>query len=239
MPRFTGSLSALSSALIMMIILRSHSGLMTIYHQIMFGMSAADFISSIAIALTSLPKPKHMPMEDEFGYHWAGTRLGNSATCSTQRFLSNFGLGTTITYNSALCLYYGCTVALAMRENKVKKYIEPILHICPLLAMGLSMAIYPLFYDLYNPAITTFAWCSFLPYPEECAGYQYVDCVRGSGEALNLLKFLVMFFMMVDFLVVIITMAMVIIKAIQTNHILNLMFKNLQQRFFLFLCCFL
>lgn len=112
----------------------------------------------------------------------------------------------------------------------MKKYIEPILHICPLLAMGLSMAIYPLFYDLYNPAITTFARCSFLPYPEECAGYQYVDCVRGSGEALNLFKLLVMFFMMVDFLVVIITMAMVIIKAIQTNHILNLMFKNLQQR---------
>lgn len=213
----------------MIIILRSHTGLSTIYHRIMFGMSAADFISSVSIAFTSLPMPKEMPLEKEFGYHWVGTRLGNTATCSAQGFLSNFGLGATVTYNSALCLYYGCTVALTMREDKVKKFIEPFLHIWPI-AMGLSMAIYPLFFDLYNPAITTFAWCSFLPYPEECAAYGDIECVRGNGEAFMLFKLLVMAFMIVDFLIVVVMMVMVIIKAIQTNHILKLMYKNLQQR---------
>jgi hypothetical protein len=56
-PRFTGSLSAVSSALIIYVILRSEARLSSIYHRIMFGMSLADICGSIAMALTSLPMP--------------------------------------------------------------------------------------------------------------------------------------------------------------------------------------
>ena len=55
-PTVTGSISCLSSLTIIAFILRSKSN--TIYHRIMFGLSSADIITSLAIALTTLPMPK-------------------------------------------------------------------------------------------------------------------------------------------------------------------------------------
>jgi hypothetical protein len=72
MPRFSGSLSAISSAAIIYVILRSEKGLSGIYHRIMFGMSTADILGSLAMALTSLPMPSYMFKEEEFGYHSLG-----------------------------------------------------------------------------------------------------------------------------------------------------------------------
>jgi hypothetical protein len=57
-PRMTGFLSAISSMLIMYVIVRSSRGLSTIYHRIMFGMSVFDIFTSVAMGLTTLPMPK-------------------------------------------------------------------------------------------------------------------------------------------------------------------------------------
>jgi hypothetical protein len=57
-PRVTGFLSAISSMLIMYVIVRSSRGLSTIYHRIMFCMSVFDIFTSVAMGLTTLPMPK-------------------------------------------------------------------------------------------------------------------------------------------------------------------------------------
>ena len=86
-PRITGSMSVISSSLIITIILRSTRKLSTVYHRIMFGMSCADILGSIAMSLTTLP----MPSED-VPSTWAGTRLGNVYTCTAQGFLFILGI---------------------------------------------------------------------------------------------------------------------------------------------------
>jgi hypothetical protein len=119
-PRFTGSLSAISSALIIYIILRSQTRLSSIYHRIMFGMSLADICGSIAMALTSLPMPSYMPQEEVFGYSWAGTRLGNQYTCNAQGFFSTFGMASVLCFDVMLCVYYACSIAFSMKERNIK-----------------------------------------------------------------------------------------------------------------------
>jgi hypothetical protein len=57
-PRVTGFLSAISSLIIMYVIVRSSRGLSTIYHRIMFCMSVFDIFTSVAMGLTTLPMPK-------------------------------------------------------------------------------------------------------------------------------------------------------------------------------------
>jgi len=127
-PRYTGGLSSMSSILIVYIILRSEKRLSSIYHRIMFGMSLADLLSSISIALSTLPMPSSMPKEEEYLYkNWQGrTRLGNTYTCNAQGFFQSFGFITTIHYNCMLCVYYACAIAFAMQDKTIKKRVEPI-----------------------------------------------------------------------------------------------------------------
>jgi hypothetical protein len=74
--RCSGSLSTVSSFIIIYIILQSKTRLSSIYHRIMFGLSIADIIGSVSMALASWPMPSHLPNEEDFGYHWSGARLG-------------------------------------------------------------------------------------------------------------------------------------------------------------------
>lgn len=176
-PRFTGSLSFLGSALIVYVILTSGQKLSTTYHRLMFGMSITDMIGSLAMSLTSLPMPKSMPYEKEFGYHWAGTRLGNTITCNIQGFMFTIGTTSMFAYNGFLCVYYACAIGFMMRERNIRKYVEPFLHGFPIL-LGLTYGIIPLFLDMYNPSGLV-AFCSAISYPYSC--YKGDSCnVRGS-----------------------------------------------------------
>jgi hypothetical protein len=173
--------------------------------------------------------PNHMPKEEEFGYRWTGSRLGNTHTCTAQGFFVTFGLTTTFAYNGSLCVYYACTIALAMKERNVKTYVEPILHVWAV-AIGLLSSILPLFYDLYNPATSTFAWCAGLPYPEECAYEKSIECLRGNAEAMGVLRQGLVVLIMFDFSLIAVTMIMVIVKAIKTNQFVEMVYKRLQAR---------
>ena len=153
-PRITGSLSALSSSLIIYLIFRSKAKLSTIYHRIMFGMSCADILGSTAMGLTTLP----MPRDSYLYYDWAGTQLGNSGTCKAQGFFFVFGMICMFVYNVALCCYYACIIAFKMKEKVVKKKIEPFLHLVPI-GVALLGAVPPLFFNLYQ-ASGWEAWCT-------------------------------------------------------------------------------
>jgi hypothetical protein len=219
-PRFTGSLSAISSALIIYIILRSQTRLSSIYHRIMFGMSIADICGSIAMALTSLPMPSYMPKEEIFGYHWAGTRLGNQYTCDAQGFFAFFGMGCMFNYNAMLCVYYACAIAFTMKEKNIEKYVEPILHAIPFLA-GLAFSVPPLFYDMYNPGISVYAWCGPVTYPNECSVYENVECIRGNSNMTKAVRVLIAVFILYIFFVIFVSLGMVIWTVIQTDRIIE------------------
>ena len=74
--------------------------LSTIYHCIIFCMSICDIMGSIGYALTSLPMPAAMPLEEEFGI-MPGPRHGNTVTCDVQGFLASFGPVGMFGYNVA------------------------------------------------------------------------------------------------------------------------------------------
>jgi hypothetical protein len=184
----------------------------------MFGMSFGDIFGSIAMALTSLPMPSYMPKEEIFGYKWVGARLGNTCTCNAQGFFATFGITVMFNYNAMLCVYYACSIAFAMKEKNIKKYVEPILHGLPFV-IGLAISLPPLFTDMYNPGVSAHAWCGPLPYPDECTIYD-VECIRGSAKMKRVLTYLMLASVISVFVFILVSLALVVIKVIQTDRLM-------------------
>jgi len=159
-PIITGSVSTISSSLIIYLIFLSKSKLSTIYHRILFGMSCADIIGSITMALSTLPMPEINVCTDNGDYEWDAVRIGNIQTCQAQGFFQRFGLTTMYTYNLILCFYYTCVIVFGMRENQIRKRLEPFFHIIPILT-GVAHAIIPLLFNLYQ-ANGIMPWCTVL-----------------------------------------------------------------------------
>jgi len=128
--RVTGSLSAVSSALIIFVILHSSTKLTTIYHRIIALMSIGDIVGSLAMALTTLPMPKDMIYTQ-----FEGLTAGNTRTCELQGFLFTVGTSFTVCYNTILCIYYVCSIRFHMTEEAFKKWSEPGLHCLAFLAV--------------------------------------------------------------------------------------------------------
>jgi hypothetical protein len=235
-PRLTGSLSAVSSTLIIYVIMRSQTRLSSIYHRIMFGMSLADICGSIAMALTTLPMPSYMPKEEIFGYssRWSrSTRLGNTHTCNAQGFFVFFGLGCVFNYNSMLCVYYACAIAFTMREKTIKKYVEPIIHSIPFLA-GLAFSVPPLLHDMYNPGVSDYAvaaWCGPVSYPYKCdTVYMDATCIRGNPKISKVIRIIIVVLIFHVCCVIFFSLGMVIWKVIQTDRIIEQISKLYDNR---------
>lgn len=140
-PRVGGGMSVVSGALIIYIIMKSNCKLSTVYHRIMFGMA----ITSIAVSLPSGLTTLLMPRDDE-SLMGNGLRLGNAATCVAQSYLIYFGLMGTMMYNVSLWIYYCCSIGFMMTEQKIKRCVEPYLHIVPF-TIGIVIATIPLFLE--------------------------------------------------------------------------------------------
>ena len=153
-PRISGSLSAISSILIILLVARSSTGFSSTYHRIMVGMSIADVCSSTAIAFTHLlmPRPGLSDIVDAYGYE--GKRIGNFSTCTVQGFLFASGTLTTYGYNTALCMYFASTIFFKMKKRMVRNRVEPILHAVWIVSFALTIPHLP--NHSYNPLD---AWC--------------------------------------------------------------------------------
>lgn len=159
-PRISGSISAVSSSLIIYLIFRSKAKLTTIYHRIMFGMSVADVMASTAMALTTLPMPTN---DDPI---WVGqpifweeqTKLGNVQTCAVQGFAFYSGINIMFAYNGSLCGYYACAIAFRLQEEQIRKRIEPWIHGVPLI-IGLAPAISISMHRMYMVTMNE-SWCT-------------------------------------------------------------------------------
>lgn len=135
----SAGISAIGSVLIIYIIMKSNRKLSSTYHRIIFATSLAALVASIAIGLATLPLPR-----DDNNLTHEGLRLGNASTCIAQGYFIQFGLSSMMLYGASLWVYYCCSIGFQMNEIKTKKFVEPFLHLIPIL-IALVLATVPLF----------------------------------------------------------------------------------------------
>ncbi len=174
---FSATLSMFSSAFVMIFILRSNNKLRDAYHRIMFFMSFWDFVSSFAVALTTLP----MPSDVHTVYDFAGKAFGTIWTCEAQAFLFVIGSGFTISANCVLNLYYVFTIWLGIREERFNKIFLPIFLVASIV-LTIPAAIILLNQDLLNP-VPYYPYCSVGMYPAGCLVEEDTECIRGDDPA--------------------------------------------------------
>jgi len=191
--RGSGSISILSSIILMLIIHRSRIGLSTIYHRIMYCMSLADIMTSVAIALASAPMPKDMIYTQ-----FKSGVYGNEATCTAQGIAFFLGSNIMFTYNSNLCVYYVCSIRYKMTEARIRKRVEPFLHVFAVLC-ALPNTIIAYFFKFFNPSPWD-AWCTVTGIPWHCPHRQenaFDECYFHSAKT-NSIPF---YFVMVGFFI--------------------------------------
>ncbi len=139
----TGALVATSSLLIIIVILRSLFSLSTVYHRLMFGMNSMELIGSLAKSLSTIP----MPRDQMYPFH--GRALGTVRTCEIQGFLSLLGtLGPNL-YFCGLCVFYLCMIELRTDDRKIRKCIEPIIHLVGILLPMMTCVSWFVFFFLF------------------------------------------------------------------------------------------
>jgi hypothetical protein len=218
-PRFSGGASFISSHCIIYIIYRSKAKFSTVYHRIMFAMSVADIISSLAMGLTTIPMPKDWVDPRPYNaipYDWAGIRLGNALACKVQGFCIVFGYTVMFSYNGWLCVYYACSIALKVKEKSLELLV---FHLLPL-SQGIFVALPALLFDGYNPNGYEQAWCTlrtFSEYPHFSVSYRYTYVINIMSVSIFLAT-------------VIISFVLIIWKMIQVERLLEKSFKRRSTR---------
>ena len=177
LPIVAGTLSFISSSAIIVTILRSKQN--TQYHRIMLVMSIFDAISSLFIALTTLPMPSELNDEDSL-YHFQGIALGSTVTCELQAFLIFFGLGMCCVCNMFLNIYFFASIRYDVNEKKFRIFAEPIFLLFTSFAWVLP--IHFLRIDMLNPSPYE-PFCFYSIYPHDCLFPGGPDCIRGDKDA--------------------------------------------------------
>jgi hypothetical protein len=166
----TGSISFIASMLLIIHILRSHDGLSTTYHRLIFGLSACDIISSFAFALSSTMVPKEMSYLVPFA-------RGNIMTCDAQGFLIFVAVIGSLFYNCSICFYYLAIITYNKNYDYIREKLEPWFHGISILAPLASIVIMSITRAFNGPDGGT---CYGEPYtPPHCIGYEVGEIPRG------------------------------------------------------------
>ena len=171
MPRATGIISFLSSAAIIWHILRSHKGLTTTYHRLVFGLSIADMATSSCFILNTILTPAELKYMIPYS-------IGNIRTCSAQGFIISVGYEIVCLYNCSICFYYLAIIAFNKKDVFIQNKLEPWFH-------GISI-IWPNAIGFRLLTLSAFNYCDNLricfqqPYnPPHCMGYKDGDIPPG------------------------------------------------------------
>ncbi len=122
----TAPISIISSALLIVYVLRSHQGLSTTYHRLMFGLSIADVVYTSADYLLSI-----LMVPEEMNYVIPGAQ-GNVNTCTAQGFLTFVNLYTSTYCNCSMCFYYLAIIKYNKSDAYIAKKLECWFHGIPL-----------------------------------------------------------------------------------------------------------
>jgi hypothetical protein len=180
-PRFTSSISAISSMLIIYMIIISPAKLSSTYHRIMLAISSSDIFYSIASSLSTLPMPSP-------GDYWTdisniqGRRMGNTHTCTAQGFFITAGFFSFFIYDSfSLIAFYLCSIGFKVTKEKIEKYVEPLIHCIPI-GITFWLTVPLLFKGAYNVSIDQ-PYCLVSPKPWFCKNNNNggVECIRGGS----------------------------------------------------------
>lgn len=158
-PKFTSLMSMMGSGFIILHQIhtqRSSSGARktNTQHRLLVGMSTCDLLVSFWFFLTTWPIP-----EEETVYGASG----NQASCIAQGFFSQFSIAVAM-YNASLSVYYMVKVRYGWRGEDIRRYLEPFLHIVPLV-IGIVTSAVGVSLDLHNND----SWeCWISPKPMDC-----------------------------------------------------------------------
>ncbi len=174
----SGITSAISSFILVWMILRSHTGLSKAQHRLLLGLCIYDIVSSLGNSHFNAAVPSEMS-------YTIWNAKGNQATCNVQGFLTGFGVVGGLFYNAALNLYYLSVVKYEKKEEFIRTKIEPFLHFVPIVG-SLIESIYLLIGKHFND--DGFGVCiGAVHYPSHCRGYKVgeirpdfnIPCGRG------------------------------------------------------------
>jgi len=208
----SSAFSVLADLAIIVFVLRSTTRLSTVYHRIMLGMSLGDLLASLATMLTTIPVPAGVI------YEYAGATLGNNFTCSLQGFAFWFGSSIAFLYCAGLSIYYLCYVKYKMKDDQIKKCIEPLIHTL----IFLFSIVGPVTFVVnkrFNPTPLK-AWCTATSYPWWCGlndpTYHPSECMlRGETTqfAIRMRRYLTYHYTsayFATFLIIIVSMALIV-----------------------------
>ena len=184
----SGSISIISSSAIIFHILRSHKGLSSTYHRLVFGLCVGDLMVSFAFAFNSTAVPKDMQYLIPFAH-------GNMETCTAQGLFVMVGIVMASFYNCMICLYYLSIITYNKNDEYIKQKLEPWFHGVPIIlavVVGIAGLIMKQF---NNDGIGGRCYLSSY-HPSHCQGIANgiipegftVPCGRGDTESGNLFK---------------------------------------------------
>lgn len=143
------------------------------YHRTMLCLCISDMITSLSIALSTIPMPKDV----HDVYSFDAKSYGSAATCEMQAFSYVMGSQLSFCASCFLTLYYLLTIRYQISRRIMTKYIEP----CGLLVSLSLSVLYPidkLRKQMFNP-LPFISWCAEGDYPFGCTTDESVDCIRG------------------------------------------------------------
>jgi len=172
-PKVTGGMSIVSSALVVADVILDSRKRKTSYHRLMLGMSVADMLSSIAFFAGTWVRPKLSNWGD----------IGSVTSCDITGFLGKFtgflgqfGIIVVILYNMSLSTYYLLMLKLRWNSPKIN-FFESWFHAINW-TTGLSVAVVGATKKMYGNA---FYLCWNGSYPVNCDSPE--TCVRGWNYA--------------------------------------------------------
>ncbi len=137
------TLNLKKTKLIIFMIFRSRTKLTRLQNRLLLPMSILDVSSSVAQALSTLPKDSAVIRHPCF----ADLSIGNHASCTMQGIFAQLGLSAP-GYNAALCFYYAMVIKYEKRDEEVDRY-EKYFHAVALVP-NFIVAIVALCNDLYG-----------------------------------------------------------------------------------------
>jgi hypothetical protein len=204
----SGSISLVASILLSMHILRSHHGLSTTYHRLVFGLSSCDIMSSLAFTLSSIAVPKEMD-------YLVPLAIGNNATCDAQTFLMYFGISAGCLYNCSICFYYLAIITFGKKDDYIRRKFEPWFHI---ISVSIPLALCIVFLARNAGNGPNGGTCSVRSFnPPHCIGYEKgeipenfsIPCFRGGSDpVIQVAKEMWQYIVLVPFGVILFTMTL-------------------------------
>ena len=167
------SISIISSAIILYMILCSKHRFSTPYPRIVFGLSVGDLFMSLAILLGPFASPN-----GSYSNPWS---VGNVHTCNVDGFLLFYGLTSVPMYLLLLSIYHYATIVRRVSKynfyTKIERHAHIVIHL-----VTLVVSLYLLASKSFNP-LGEGVGCAPVRYPQSCWS-DNTQCTRGEHSVI-------------------------------------------------------